>query len=157
MIKLTDGIGRPLPLSEYKKIIKRSHTKREESVQIQVANYIKARYPDVIFTSDSSGVRLNMGQAKVLKAMRAMDCKIPDMLIFEPRGPYKGLFLELKREGEKVFKADGTPYSGHLFEQWKTLERLKSKGYQACFAIGFEHAKTIIDQYMAAQNISWDL
>ena len=138
-----------ISVSDFRKL-KRTRTKREESVQIQVSNYLKCRYPSVIFTSDSSGVKLNMGQAKVLKAMRCEGAKIPDMLIFEPRGKYKGLFLELKREGEKVFKADGSPYAGHLYEQWKTLERLKEKGYQACFAIGVDDAIAIIDGYMNA-------
>jgi hypothetical protein len=75
-----------------------------------------------------------------------MDCKIPDMLIFEPRGQYKGLMLELKRDDEKVFKADGSPYAGHLYEQWKILQRLTEKGYFAVFACGFNGAKNVIDE-----------
>lgn len=123
-------------------------TRREEDVQLVVSRYIQLQYPDVIFCSESSGVRLNMGQAKKLKAMRSVDCKLPDMLIFEPRGNYKGLFLELKREGEEVFKADGAPYAGHVYEQWKTLERLRMKGYCAEFAIGTTAAIAVIDNYM---------
>jgi hypothetical protein len=122
---------------------------KEQDVQLVVSRYVQLKYPDVIFCSESSGVRLTMGQAKRLKAMRSVDCKLPDMLIFEPKGSYKGLFLELKREGEAVFQKDGvTPYAGHVSEQHKTLERLKAKGYKAEFAIGTNEAISIIDNYM---------
>lgn len=124
-------------------------TNKEQDVQLIVSRYIQLKYPDVIFCSESSGVRLTMGQAKRLKAMRSSDCKLPDMLIFEPRGQYKGLFLELKREGESVFQKDGvTPYAGHVSEQHKTLRRLRDKGYKAEFAIGTDSAISIIDNYM---------
>ncbi len=121
---------------------------KEEDVQLLVSRYVQLQYPDVIFCSESSGVRLNMGQAKKLKAMRSVDCKLPDMLVFEPRGNYKGLFLELKREGEKVFQGNGEPYAGHIAEQHRTLERLRMKGYRAEFAIGTKDAIAIIDNYM---------
>lgn len=121
---------------------------KEQDVQIVVSRYIQIQYPDVIFCSESSGIRLNMGQAKRLKAMRSIDCKLPDMLIFEPRGNYKGLFLELKRDGEKVYREDGAPYAGHVAEQHKTLERLRGKGYHAEFAVGSQDAIAIIDNYM---------
>jgi hypothetical protein len=121
---------------------------KEENVQLQVSRYLQTQYPDIIFFSESSGVRLTMGQAKKLKAMRSTDCKLPDMIILEPRGKYKGLLIELKRDGERVFKADGSPYAGHEFEQWRTLNRLTEKGYFASFAIGFDAAKKIIDNYM---------
>jgi hypothetical protein len=123
-------------------------TKREESLQIAVSRYLKLQYTDVIFTSESSGIKLTIGQAVKAKAMRSSACKLPDMIILEPRGEYHGLILELKREGEKIFKADGTPYSGHIYEQFKTLQRLKEKGYYSSFAIGFDDAKRQIDFYM---------
>lgn len=121
---------------------------KEGDLQIQVCRYIQIQYPDVLFTSESSGVRLTIGQAKKLKAMRSKDCKLPDLMIFEPNRQYKGLFLELKREGEKVFKENGEPYAGHIAEQDRTLQRLREKGYFATFAVGFIQAQKIIDDYM---------
>jgi hypothetical protein len=121
--------------------------KKEESLQIAVSNYLRLQYPGVIFTSESSGIRLTIGQAIKAKKQRS-NCKLPDMIILEPKGDFKGLCLELKKEGEKVFQKNGEPYSGHIKEQYETLKRLSDKGYFAGFVCGFDHAKKIIDTYM---------
>ena len=70
---------------------------KEENLHLAVCNYIRMQYPDVLFNSDMSGVKLTMGQA--IKAKRLRSCKgFPDLVIYEPRGEHKGLFIELKRE-----------------------------------------------------------
>lgn len=62
---------------------------------------------------------------------------------------YYGLFIELKREGTRIFKKDGTLVSdSHIREQYDMLEQLRKRGYAAEFAIGFEGAKKLIDDYM---------
>jgi hypothetical protein len=137
-----------IPIKKARKLLKG----REENLQLDVSRYIQTVYPNVIFTSESSGVRLNMGQAKKLKAMRSENCKLPDLIILEPRGQYHGLLLELKRDGEKIFTADGKPYAGHIYEQWKTLNRLTEKQFFATFVVGFDQAKQIIDNYMNLQK-----
>jgi len=83
----------------------------------------------------------------------------PDMFIAEPAsrkdgsGDYCGLFLELKREGVKVFKKDGKTFvNEHLKEQYETLTSLNEKGYYAVFAFGFDQAKNIIDNYLKGQR-----
>lgn len=121
--------------------------KKEESLQIAISTYLKLQYKDVIFTSESSGIRLSIGAAIKAKKQRS-EGKLPDMIILEPRGPWKGLCLELKKEGEKVYCGNGKLRAGHISEQAKTLRRLSEKGYFACFAIGFSHAKQLIDDYM---------
>ena len=66
-------------------------------------------------------------------------------MIFEPKGDYNGMFIELKRKGEMVFRKDGSVRSDvHLQEQWEMLQRLRTRGYYACFAIGFDQAVTQI-------------
>lgn len=123
--------------------------KREENLQLAVSKYIKMQYPKVLFTSDASGVRLNMGQAVAMKAMKSGK-GWPDMFIAEPSGDYHGLFIELKKEGEKLYKKDGvTPKTEHLEDQMVMIEKLHLKGYFACFAIGFDQAKTVIDNYLS--------
>jgi hypothetical protein len=124
--------------------------KSEESMQIAVSEYLKLQYPSVVFTSESSGIRLTMGQAKKAMRMRSKD-KLPDMIILEPRGCYTGLCLELKKEGTTVFKRDGEPYAGQIAEQYKTLQKLGRKGYYTRFAVGFDNAKQIIDNYMTKE------
>lgn len=70
-----------------------------------------------------------------------------------------GLYLELKKEGETLhpgpraknrFKSkDGKEYkTEHLMEQADCLYELRRRGYCAEFAIGFDEAKKIIDEYL---------
>lgn len=120
----------------------------EYKLHKSICNYIKMQYPFVIFTSDASGIRLTIGNAKKMLALKS-NCKIPDLLILEPKGGFNGLILEIKKEGAKVYKKDGGLYSNpHLKAQDETLSRLTVKGYYADFVIGFDQAKYVIDSYM---------
>ncbi len=122
----------------------------EENLQMAVCKYINFCYPGTVFTSDASGVRLNMGQAIKMKRMRSSDA-IPDLLVFEPRGRYHALLLELKVK--TPFKKDGKlKKDEHLEDQAKTLDKLSKKGYKAVFAIGFDECKEIIDDYMNGKD-----
>jgi len=117
----------------------------EQSIHAQVCAYLKAQYPHVIFTSEASGLRLTIGQAKKMKALRSSS-GLPDLWVMEPSTNYHGLFIELKAEG--VLKRNGRFKTDHIKEQGEVMERLNKKGYYAQFAIGFEHAKSIIDEYL---------
>lgn len=72
------------------------------------------------------------------------------MFIAEPVGylGQSGLFLELKREKTRLKKKDGTWASPHIAEQAEMLEQLRARGYGAEFAVGFDEAKEIIDNYL---------
>ncbi len=120
----------------------------EEQIHIQICNYIKVKYPSVLFTSENSGLRVFWKQAKMLKAMRSCS-GLPDIMIFEPRKQKAGMFLEVKKEGTKIYKRDGDLRKDkHLNEQEDILHRLKQKGYFAEFVVGFDEARSIIDWYM---------
>ena len=119
----------------------------EENLQIAVCNYLRAQYPKVLFNSDLSGIKLTMGQAVKAKKLRSSK-GFPDLVIYEPRGNYHALFLELKREGEKILSKKGDLKTDHLKEQDEVISKLCVKGYLACFAIGFDEAKRIIDMYL---------
>ena len=120
----------------------------EKDLQINICRWLKMQYPEVIFTSESSGLRLTIGQARSLAKQRSGK-GFPDLMIFEPRGDYHGLFIELKREGEKVFRRDGQIRSdAHLQDQYSVINRLNDKGYLAGFAIGFDEARALITKYM---------
>lgn len=73
----------------------------------------------------------------------------PDLQILEPRNGFHGLFIEIKRNGERVFKRDGTCASEHIANQKKWLDLLELRGYKTEFAIGFDECKKIIDDYFA--------
>ena len=73
----------------------------------QIRDYLTLQYPDVIAHFDSgSGMKLTMGQAVRQKRINPKR-GYPDLFIAEPRGCYHGLYLEIKKDGEKVFKKDG--------------------------------------------------
>ena len=121
--------------------------KKEEPIHNAICQYIRTQYPNVIFTSDSSGVRLNIGAAKGLKAKRS-NHKIPDLIIMQPNQIWHGLMLEIKTSDTKILTKKGTYTSPHIKEQAKTLEMLNDLKYLALFVCGFDEAKKIIDSYM---------
>ena len=121
----------------------------EQDTHIAICKYLQLQYPQVLFTSESSGLRVTISQARRLKTMRSC-AGLPDILIFEPRKKYYGLFLEVKKEGTKVFKKDGEiRQDKHLQEQEEILHQLKLRGYFAEFVVGFDEAKSIIDYYFS--------
>lgn len=143
----------------------------EADLQVQVADYLRLQYPDVMFHSDyGSGVKLTMGQAVKQKRQNGGRRAWPDMFIAEPKGVkaeckvvYKdeiikdvhfieqkyGLFIELKKAGTRIFKKDGTLVADeHIREQFDILKQLRKRGYMAEFACGFDEAKEIIDNYL---------
>ncbi len=149
----------------------------EAQLQVQVADYIRTKYPNVLFHSDyGSGVKLTMSQAVMQKRQNGGRRSWPDVFIAYPifklpkdktvhdyvqegdMGKWNmfqdsmrhGLFIELKREGTRIFKKDGTLVADeHIREQYDLLEQLRYDcGYEARFACGFEEAKKIIDDYL---------
>ena len=151
---------------------------REVDLQAQVADYIRLQYPTAIFHSDfGSGIKLTMGQAIKQKRLNGGRRSWPDMFIAEPRQIHTqdadkyahavilgqadteigkfyavmvaGLFIELKREGTRIFKKDGKLVADeHIREQFDMLHDLRARGYAAEFACGFDEAKKLIDDYM---------
>lgn len=133
----------------------------ELELQAQVADYIRLRYPSVIFHSDfGSGIKLTMGQAIRQKRLNGGRRAWPDMFIAETviskirhddgsYNAYSGLFVELKREGARIVKKDGKLVADeHIREQFDMLHDLRARGYAAEFACGFDEAKKLIDDYM---------
>ena len=125
----------------------------EAELQKQVAIYIRMQYPDVIFHSDfGSGAKLSPWQARMQRIQNGGRRAWPDMMIAEPMGNYHGLFIELKREGARLKKQNGEWASSHIAEQNIMLNELSNKGYKAEFAIGFEQALDLIDDYLGGKH-----
>lgn len=120
----------------------------EDRVHTAVCKVIKLKYKKVIFTSDLSGVIMDWKSAKKTAKMRS-ESKIPDLLIFEPRGGWAGLFIELKATKEKLYKKDGSlKETAHINDQKDMLERLLDKGYKATFAGGMDEILKVVADYM---------
>lgn len=131
----------------------------ESELQVAVADYLRIRYPKVLFHSDfGSGIKLTKGQAIKQKRQNGGRRGWPDMFIANRRYDlencveYHGLFLELKKDGTRLYKKDGSPASDHIAEQISMIESLRIRGYSAYFAVGFDEAKKIIDRYLGGNN-----
>lgn len=135
--------------------------KKEELLHLKVCDYLRKNYPDVLFRTDfSSGMKMTPWQAakhKKFQKSRAW----PDLFIAES-GVVKfeegnlivnlrknGMFLELKADGVKLYKKDGTLRKNkHIEEQAEMLEKLRNENYYAEFAIGYEDAIEQIHEYL---------
>lgn len=123
--------------------------KKEEILHLKICDYLRKNYPNVLFRTDfSSGMKMTPGQAakhKKFQKSRAW----PDLFIAESNNFASGLFLEIKAEDVIVFNSNGKVRKNkHLIEQDKMLKKLRSKGYRARFAIGYNQAIFEIQQYL---------
>ena len=126
----------------------------EAELQVQIADYLRLQYPEVLFHSDfGSGIKLTPGQAMKQKRQNGGRRAWPDIFIAKPklkgRSPRFGLFIELKREGTRLKNRSGLWANEHIREQAHVLDQLRMLGYTTCFAVGFDDAKKIIDDYLA--------
>lgn len=120
---------------------------RERLVQNALIKYICVAYPKAVFRTDKDG-QFAKGAALWDKAKQKGKKGFPDLIIANRTDKYNGLVIELKREGETVWKKDGTlRKDAHLEDQSWWLEWFRQMGCYACFAIGFDEAKTIVDNY----------
>lgn len=104
--------------------------------QKAVIEYLRIKYPEILLTIAPNGIKMTIGQAKKFKAM-GYTSGTPDILIFEPRGIYKGLFLEMKKEkGGRVSE-----------NQKKWLKKANDRGYCAMVCYGFGEAQRMIESY----------
>ena len=123
--------------------------KAEKYLHQQVCSYINLQYPDVIYLSDPSGLKVSIGVAIELKKKRCKKYKIPDLIILHPCQNKHGLIIEVKVSIEDVYKKDMTLRENeHIIEQAKSIEQLNKLGYAAYFGIGFQKCKNIIDNYL---------
>ena len=122
--------------------------KQEESLQKAICRYLSLQYPDVMYVSDMSGYRLPIGLAKLAKITRS-DRGWPVLFIAEPRMNWHGMFIELKKSRDEVFRKDGSlRESQHIKEQYEIMQRLLAKDYYAIWGTGFDNTKTAIDNYL---------
>lgn len=122
----------------------------EQDLHRQVTDYLRLQHREALFRTDMGGVRLSFSQARSAKRVQHGRA-FPDLGIYEARHDYHGLFIELKREGTKLFLKDGVTMvaNPHYHEQAEVLRELNRRGYHAVFACGFDECKSIIDEYLS--------
>jgi len=122
--------------------------KKETTLQIALCLYIRFQYPGVFFASDMSGMSTTKTQAKLACAMRSGN-GWPDLFIAEAKGPYHGLFIELKASREELYTKEGFFRNNeHIQKQNAIRLQLSDKGFCAKFACGFDEAQKIVDEYL---------
>ena len=114
--------------------------------QVAVVEYLKTAYPNVLFSATCGGMRTSIGTAKKMK-ISGYKKGLPDLMIFEPRGNYHGLFIEMKAPFVKGVSQKGKT----SLEQLEWQARLNERGYMAVICYGFEEAKKAIDGYLKSQ------
>lgn len=114
----------------------------ERSVHNAVCKYLKLQYPEVMFLSDfGAGLHMTQGNAQLQNKQKS-DHSFPDLMIFEPRGGYCGLFIEIKRD-DKLIKSEHTKRQGECHTE------LIKRGYLANFGLGFDNCIKLINDYLS--------
>lgn len=80
-----------------------------------------------------------MGQ--ILKYM-GLKPGVSDICLSIPKGPFHGMYIELKFGKNKATQ-----------HQLDFIENMRSKGYHALFCVGYEAAKTAIEEYMGLESV----
>lgn len=114
----------------------------EHKIQTEVATWIRCEHPRILWTASAGGMRTGIHTARKMKAMGyRKGC--PDLLIFEPRGGYLGLFIELKAPG-------GTKQP----QQREFLQEANDRGYMAVFCEGYKETVDFIGKYLKLSGCS---
>ena len=98
---------------------------------------------DDLIKQNNEGERTE-GQ-KVHLTLMGMKKGCSDLFLAVPKGKFHGLWLEMKRDKQY-------PPSARLTDTWIAQEKFmcarRARGYAACFAFGWLHAKDVIEQYL---------
>jgi len=117
-----------------RKPIKRKVNK-EDDLQTAVVTYLKLEYKALYCAS--LGGQYQKYHSQRMKAKRTgYVAGFPDLFIYEPKGKYNGLAIELKVKGN---------YASPKQKDW--LFYLTERGYKAEVCTGFDQAKELIDNY----------
>ena len=121
----------------------------ESRLHEQVCNYLLAQYPKVRFISSLTGEHQGNVRIRARNKNIQWGAGQPDLLIPHNNGIRVGLAIELKRLSANPWKKDGNlRKSEHLQQQAAWLEYFVNQGWYACFVVGFDQAKDVIDKYM---------
>lgn len=154
----------------------KKHVKREQQMQIELCDWMRATFPGVHFRSDTASGAFSSQHEKEIHNQQQSDRGLPDITIFAMQHGYGALCLELKADGETLkCKRDSSVLKvtkdrrGRIIERdykirkkgdWKNLhierqanriEELKRAGYMAGFVVGIEQAMKVICWYMGVE------
>ncbi len=128
----------------------RAYHKSEDGVKIALADYLNYRYPFAPFQMQWDHLKLPIGVATKLKRMRWAEQEFvwPDCVVPYPTKRHYGLFLEIKKDRNEIYKKGGTLREDQqTYREFLSLERLKFLGYEALFTWSIDHGMRVIDEY----------
>ena len=127
--------------------------KEEEQIHQMVCQWLDMQYPLVLYRSDGGGLRLPIGLA--VKFKKIQYCKAwPDLFIAHPSNGFHGMFIEIKKDANEVFKKDGGMRKNkHITDQAFVLNELFDLGYYAVFGLGFYDIIAKIGGYLGVKVI----
>lgn len=109
----------------------------EDRLQSRVVRYLKDNYPDIKYCSSIAGAYISsrVQRAKIVRNgyVRGKN----DLDIYEARGGYFGLFLELKEKA----------YPTQAQKEW--IAAMNERGYLAVITRGFTETISVIDEYLS--------
>ena len=130
------------PLRRRRKTSNNRHGEGSEyDIQTRVAQYLDTEHPNVLWCASAGGARTSMNEAKRLKAA-GYKKGFPDVFVYEPRGAFHGLAIELKKD--KGGRVSATQ------REW--IAALEARGYRAVVAKGLEAAQMVIVDYLGVDN-----
>lgn len=107
---------------------------KEDDLQMSCARYLD--YAQLLWCHVGNERRTSI-QAGVRLKKKGVKKGVPDILIFEPRGKYNGLAVELKIKPNKVSK-----------EQNEWLSQLVIKGWQTSVCYSFDEFDELLTKYL---------
>jgi len=110
----------------------------EYELQKAVAKYLDLK--KVLYCASVGGVRTTFRQAIKMKAT-GYKKGFPDIFIYEPKGSYHGLAIELKTK---------KGYASKYQRDW--IHKLSKRGYYACVCKGFDDTITTINNYFSIKK-----
>ena len=100
-------------------------------------NWTCSRWPDAVMFAIPNGGWRSLRTAARLKAEGVL-AGVPDIFLAAPRGPFHGLFVEMKRaSGGTVSKP-----------QKLVMARLQAAGYACRVCRGFADARAAVEEYL---------
>lgn len=124
---------------------------KNQAVRQRRQNGYRKGWPDLFIAQERAGWINPGGQYERMQSLDALTKRWKKA--GKPVDGFKygldyGLFLELKKEDTRLKKKNGDWATKHIAEQAEVLGELRQRGYCAEFAVGFEEAKKIIDEYL---------
>jgi hypothetical protein len=110
--------------------------KPETRLQIDIVEWLRFKFPNLLFTSTQAGDRRSALGAIMMKRMGYCN-GTPDLLIFRAAKGWNGLMIELKTGTGKVSQS-----------QKDFAQKAENAGYKYIVAYGIDQAKDQIGGYL---------